>query len=304
MAIRENLVSSATSFLKDPKVQKAPLAKRVAFLESKGLTQEEIEEALSRANGNPSNSNSNSNSMAVAGGPVQYPPNPYMQIVQPPPKYLGWKDYFIGAAIIGGVSFTAYKALKKYLPALLQISSTKELQENNKELTKQIKVASEALTSSKVETQAAIKLMDEQGDKIKNFMDILTKSLNGLKEADEKRDEEIRTIKNDLENVKTLIPKMIEKSKETNDLVLQDLQNEIKSLKSLIVNRMSINNQSSGSTSSLNEEVKPHEVKKTNEVDSSMTQRFSFLSQKPAIPAWQMQGSSSSNTEENEKTDE
>ena len=52
--------------------------------------------------------------------------------------------------------------------------------------------------------------MDEQGEKIKSFMDTLTKSLNSLKEADEKRDEEIRTIKNDLENVKTLIPKVIQ----------------------------------------------------------------------------------------------
>ncbi|ORY15366.1 hypothetical protein LY90DRAFT_392084 [Neocallimastix californiae] len=303
MAIRENLVCSATSFLKDPKVQKAPLAKRVAFLESKGLTQEEIEEALSRANGNAPKSQSTA---VIAGGAApQLPPNPYMQIVQPPPKYLGWKDYFIGTAIIGGVSYALYRALKKYLPDLLQIPSTKDLQENNEELSKQLEVASEALNSSKVETQAAIKLMDEQGEKIKNFMDTLTKSLNGLKEADEKRDEEIRTIKNDLENVKTLIPKMIEKSKETNDSVLQDLQNEIKSLKSLIVNRMSINNQTTGSTSSLNGEVKPNEVKKTNEVDSSMTQRFSFLSQKPAIPAWQMQGSSSSNNEETEeKTNE
>lgn len=71
-----------------------------------------------------------------------------------------------------------------------------------------MEVASEALNSSKVETQAAIKLMDEQGEKIKTFMDTLTKSLNSLKEADEKRDEEIRTIKSDLENVKTLIPKV------------------------------------------------------------------------------------------------
>ncbi|OUM69424.1 hypothetical protein PIROE2DRAFT_23069, partial [Piromyces sp. E2] len=233
---RENLVSSATSFLKDPKVQKAPLAKRVAFLESKGLTQEEIKEALSRADGNASQSNAVVATAAGSVGP-QLPPNPYMQIVQPPPKYLGWKDYFIGTAIIGGVSYALYKALKKYLPDLLQIPSTKDLQDNNEQLTKQLNVASEALNSTKIETQAAIKLMDEQGEKIKTFMDTLTKSLNGLKEADEKRDEEIRTIKNDLENVKTLIPKMIEKSKETNDSVLQDLQNEIKSLKSLIVNR-------------------------------------------------------------------
>ncbi|ORX87616.1 hypothetical protein BCR32DRAFT_289259 [Anaeromyces robustus] len=293
MALRENLVSSATSFLKDPKVQKAPLAKRVAFLESKGLTQEEIKEALSRADGNAPQSTA-----VVANGTVspQLPQNPYMQIVQPPPKYLGWKDYFIGTAIIGGVSYALYKALKKYLPDLLQIPSTKDLQENNEQLTKQLEVASEALNSSKVETKAAITLMDEQGEKIKTFMDTLTKSLNNLKEADEKRDEEICTIKNDLENVKTLIPKMIEKSKETNDSVLSDLQNEIKSLKSLIVNRMSINNQPNSSTS----EIKTNDIKKPNEVDSSMTSRFSFLSQKPSIPAWQIQSSSSTNEEKEE----
>lgn len=294
MALRENLVSSATSFLKDPKVQKAPLAKRIAFLESKGLTQEEIKEALSRADGNAPQSNE---VVATSAGGPQLPPNPYMQIVQPPPRYLGWKDYFIGTAIIGGVSYALYKALKKYLPDLLQIPSTKDLQDNNEQLTKQLDIASEALNSSKVETQAAIKLMDEQGEKIKSFMDSLTKSLNSLKEADEKRDEEIRTIKNDLENVKTLIPKMIEKSKETNDSVLQDLQNEIKSLKSLIVNRMTINNQSSGAASPSTSVGETSEVKKPNEIDSSMTSRFSFLNQKPAIPAWQIQASSSSNEE-------
>jgi len=111
MALRENLVSSATSFLKDPKVQKAPLAKRVAFLESKGLTQEEIKEALSRADGNAPQSSAVITAPAGAGAPP-LPPNSYMQIVQPPPKYLGWKDYFIGTAIIGGVSYALYKALK------------------------------------------------------------------------------------------------------------------------------------------------------------------------------------------------
>ncbi|ORX45435.1 hypothetical protein BCR36DRAFT_333314 [Piromyces finnis] len=299
MALRENLVSSATSFLKDPKVQKAPLAKRVAFLESKGLTQEEIKEALSRADGN----GAQSNAVVAAGGAPQLPSNPYMQIVQPPPKYLGWKDYFIGTAIIGGVSYALYKALKKYLPDLLQIPSTKDLQNNNEQLTKQLDIASEALNSSKIETQTAIKLMDEQGEKIKSFMDTLTKSLNSLKEADEKRDEEIRTIKNDLENVKTLIPKIIEKSKETNDSVLQDLQNEIKSLKSLIVNRMTLSNQGttpdSSATASSSSSGESNGVKKTNEIDSSMTSRFSFLNQKPAIPAWQIQSTETKQNEEN-----
>lgn len=93
---------------------------------------------------------------------------------------------------------------------------------------------------------------------------------------------------------------MIEKSKETNDSVLEDLQNEIKSLKSLIVNRMSINNQAGSSSPSVSNEAKSNEVKKTNEIDSSMSSRFPFINQKPAIPAWQMQGSSSTENKEND----
>ena len=42
MPIREDLVSSALTFLSDPNVQVSPLTKRLSFLESKGLTQEEI----------------------------------------------------------------------------------------------------------------------------------------------------------------------------------------------------------------------------------------------------------------------
>jgi len=97
---------------------------------------------------------------------------------------------------------------------------------------------------------------------------------------------------------------MFEKSKETNNLVLRDLQDEIKSLKSLVLNRMSLNNQIIGSpspASSIVGENKPNEVKRTiNEIDSSLSSRFPFLGQNPSIPAWQVSGASS-NTEEKEK---
>ena len=43
---RQDMLDAAIKFLKDPKVSDAPLAKRVAFLESKGLTSHEIQTAL------------------------------------------------------------------------------------------------------------------------------------------------------------------------------------------------------------------------------------------------------------------
>jgi peroxin-14 len=49
MAPREDLVNSAVSFLRDPSVASSPLDKRIAFLQSKNLTQEEIDVSLARA---------------------------------------------------------------------------------------------------------------------------------------------------------------------------------------------------------------------------------------------------------------
>ncbi|CAJ0847533.1 3038_t:CDS:2 [Entrophospora sp. SA101] len=74
--IRTELITPAVNFLKDPKVQSSPLQKRVAFLESKGLTSEEIEEALKQAK---------------AG-------------------QIDWRDYFIAAVLIGGIGY-AIKAI-------------------------------------------------------------------------------------------------------------------------------------------------------------------------------------------------
>ena len=48
--MNDELINSAVSFLRDPNVASAALAKKVEFLESKGLNQEEIEEALKRVN--------------------------------------------------------------------------------------------------------------------------------------------------------------------------------------------------------------------------------------------------------------
>lgn len=48
-SIRLELLGSAINFLKDPQVQSAPLSKRLAFLEGKGLTPEEIDLAIIRS---------------------------------------------------------------------------------------------------------------------------------------------------------------------------------------------------------------------------------------------------------------
>lgn len=100
-AIRQELVQSAINFLKDPQVLNSPLQKRVAFLETKGLTSDEIEEALRQVKGGSSS--------------VAAPPSPSNQIViaQPPPvSRMDWRDFFIAAVLIGGIGYAIVEVAK------------------------------------------------------------------------------------------------------------------------------------------------------------------------------------------------
>jgi len=131
MAIREDLVSSALTFLSDPKVQSSPLAKRLAFLESKGLNQEEITEVLNRLN-NPATSAAAAASTSASAGAPPVPQygghgNPYGA----PPEVPGrdWRDWFIMAVVTSGVSYGLYTLAKVCVPlpttvAILEIAGS------------------------------------------------------------------------------------------------------------------------------------------------------------------------------------
>src|SRR5690606_19213779 len=99
------IIQSAVKVLQDPKVQSSSLGKKVAFLESKGLSSEEIEEAMARVNGTSTGSSS---SNAVVPQPLTPQQQQYMVAQGPPPplppKY-DWKDMFIAAVVAGGFSY-------------------------------------------------------------------------------------------------------------------------------------------------------------------------------------------------------
>lgn len=90
---RPELVQSAITFLLDPSAQSAPLAKRIAFLESKGLTSQEIDEAIRLSN-----------------SPSQLPPRRVGQYGVPIQNQVqdqgrDWRDWFIMAVIGGSVGY-------------------------------------------------------------------------------------------------------------------------------------------------------------------------------------------------------
>ncbi|KAI8050476.1 peroxisomal membrane anchor protein conserved region-domain-containing protein [Syncephalis plumigaleata] len=220
------------------------MAKKVSFLESKGMTSDEIQEAMRRAGTGDSSSNTapatvpvNNSNMAVmpAGyGPVmmQAPPPP------PPPPALTWKDYFIAAVVIGGVGYGATMLAKRYVGPMFSWPKQNELEEDKRRFEEAFDKAKETLDEMAKKTQDTHDQMEKRAASIEQVINETNETLGKLGQREEQREKEMTRIREELDRVRNAIPKILEQSKESHSTVLSDLQSEIKSLKGLLANRV------------------------------------------------------------------
>ncbi|CAG8799440.1 11544_t:CDS:2 [Gigaspora margarita] len=310
--LRQGLITSAVNFLKDPNVQNSPLKKRVAFLESKGLTSEEIEEALRKVKDDDI-----STKVSDVALPQNNQPNSTSVIIQPPPvPRMDWRDYFIAAVFVGGIGYAIIAVAKKYISPLLRLPTADDLDRDKQLLTDQFTTASETLDTAKHDIQLVKKSIEEQSFKVREALERLDEMLKNLKDHEIKKEAELRNLKDDVDTIRDLIPKvyfhyisyqftryfnyltlvlsfqLLEKTKESQSQSLNDLQQELKSLKSLLANRRSLSNDILPSSSS---------PTLTSSATSPIVQSISSLpgitSGRPTIPTWQM-GTNNSDSQE------
>ena len=107
-----NSLQSAISFLQDPSIQDSPLNKKIAFLESKGLSRKEIEDAIRLSGGTPPTTGYN-----VANRSNGVPYNPAATGYNPYSPYGGyrlerqpydWRDWFVMTTVGGAVGALMY----------------------------------------------------------------------------------------------------------------------------------------------------------------------------------------------------
>lgn len=110
-----SLTQKLATVLQDPSVAASPVENRVAFLKAKNLTEEEVHAALSRAGPEqgpaPAYAAPPPPPGAVAGQqPAYYGGYPPYGWQQPPPAVpkRDWRDWFIMATVVGGVSYGLY----------------------------------------------------------------------------------------------------------------------------------------------------------------------------------------------------
>ncbi|KDQ11606.1 hypothetical protein BOTBODRAFT_57362 [Botryobasidium botryosum FD-172 SS1] len=283
---RHDLIRNAISFLTDPKTQSYPMTQRISFLESKGLTGAEIEDVLRQAAVMNSTANPSSRASSVAstasssnygthipsyGPPPSYGNMGYM-MQHPPPAVpqRDWRDYFIMAVVSGGVMFGVVSLARKYLVPFMRPPAQTAYESDASALAAQFDAAEALLKEIQESTTASREAAEEQKAQVDAAIAGVEKAVEDIKEGERRAQQELAELKDEVESVKDLLPKMLEKNKEHQNAALAELQQELKSLKALLLTRKP-------------ESVTPARV---NSPGSSIRDYMSVG--KPTIPAWQL----------------
>ncbi|KAJ5095520.1 hypothetical protein NUU61_004876 [Penicillium alfredii] len=254
MAPREELIASAVTFLQDASVASSPIEKRVAFLQSKNLTQEEIDLALSRAGEDPSatvatGAASSPSSQGYSSQQVAYRPSaspqgygypPYGQWQPPPePPKRDWRDWFIMATVVGGVGYGLYFVTKRYITPLIAPPTPPQLEQDKENIDEQFSRAFDLIEQLSTDT-ASLKAAEEaRTERLDVALRDVETLVGDLKTASRRRDDETRRISDEVKSLKDAIPKALEGAREGNENRLKELGSELKSLKVLLGNRLS-----------------------------------------------------------------
>ncbi|TQV94962.1 hypothetical protein V2A60_009960 [Cordyceps javanica] len=245
MAIREDLVASAVQFLQDPNVASSSVENRVGFLRSKNLTQEEIDHALARTGAGAS-------PVVPAPYPAQGSPQPYyppyqQQAWQPqPPPRRDWRDWFIMATLVGGVSYGVYTLGKRYVYPLIAPPTPEKLEQDKKSIEDQFERAFTLVEQLAKDTEELKQTEQQRTEKLDAALAELETVMSDLKTANRRRDDDAQRIREDIQGLKDAIPKAMESQKTQADNRLYEINTELTSLKTLVSQRMTSGNTSAG----------------------------------------------------------
>lgn len=179
-----DLMSSAIKFLSDPQVQEAPLEKRISFLESKGLSQTEIQKALAIVNGS-------------SVGTVHQP----MPALAHYESQWGWKDTALSLIAVVGGSYGLYQLFSTYV-APYMIGSTTEMEESLDNISKSI-------DSNEKANSELLNIVRDLNERITESTAKLETQSLAFEEANKGKEELIQGLVQEIEGIKNILPKVI-----------------------------------------------------------------------------------------------
>ncbi|KAH6608807.1 hypothetical protein Trco_002153 [Trichoderma cornu-damae] len=275
MAIREELVASAfrpptprssdhmacpprhdadnEAVLQDPGVATSSIENKISFLRTKNLTQEEVDAALARAGGT---GGAVAAPRAPYAGAPQGPPQQYYQSYpqhawQPPsstPK-TDWRDWFIMATVVGGVSYGLFSLGKRYVYPLVAPPTPEKLEQDKKSIEEQFDKAFALVEQLSKDTEALKDAEKQRTERLDVTLADLEVIMTELKSANRRREDDAQRIRDEVQGLKDAIPRAMNNQKELTDSRLVEINTELTSLKTLVSQRMNAGSNASASSS-------------------------------------------------------
>ncbi|KAL6242154.1 peroxisomal membrane protein pex14 [Rhinocladiella similis] len=253
MAPREDVITSAVTFLQDPSVASAPLEKRIEFLKSKNLTQEEIDLSLARASGPDPSSQPAQNgyypppAQQVPRGPPSqrypYPYNPYgdqwaQPHAPPEPPRRDWRDWFIMATVVSGASYGLYVLAQRYIKPLIAPPTPEQIEQDKASIDEQFNKAFALLDTLSSDTAALKEAEEQRTQRLDNAITDIETIVADLKAANMRREDDARRMETEIRTMKDSLPRSIENVRDASEKQLKELSTELGSLKVLMGNRL------------------------------------------------------------------
>jgi peroxin-14 len=160
-------------------------------------------------------------------------------LTKPRPPKRDWRDYFIMATVMGGVGYGLYFTAKRYIAPLIQPPTPPQLEQDKASIDESFKRAFDLLEQLNTDTTALKASEEARTSRLDNALGEVESVLATLKESSKRQGDDNRRIEDDVRGLRDLIPKAMDAQKESTDNRLRELSTELKSLKTLVGNRMS-----------------------------------------------------------------
>lgn len=249
--VRQDMVTNAVSFLTDPSVNDTPITKKIQFLESKGMTNAEIQQAMMQSQQQPiqsappyvqpSQQQSISNSSQASQQIPSYPyyANSLPPLPPPPPRNYDWKDYVIMGTATAGVIYGAYQIVSRYILPKVVPPSQSKLDDDKEAMEREFQRVETMLEKLETDQLEFIKRQDEKSKLIDEALIEVDAIVKATNEKNLRNEETLRYLKLEIDSIKTTLLKNLESQKSTISNELQELERKTDGLKNSLTDALS-----------------------------------------------------------------
>jgi peroxin-14 len=156
-----------------------------------------------------------------------------------------WRDWFIMATVMGGISYGVYTVSKRYIYPMIAPPTPEKLEQDKKAIADQFDKTFALVEQLARDTEALKAAEQDRTERLDTALSELESVITELKSANRRREDDAQRVREEIRTLKESIPAALDAQKGLADSRLKEVNSELLSLKTLITR---MNTQSPPST--------------------------------------------------------